>query len=278
MNGNVAPPEIEEGNFRSGRDRWILGLFLLSTLLFSGPTLVPAAEEISSPAKCPPHRLPGSISDPRQWTLQCLDLAAFPETLTEFEGDIDQDGTPEIFISSTKIRGNAGGDYFVFQKRGETYDFLGSLLLHPQAFKVLPLETDKQPRMVLYWRSGCCQGTLNTVKYNGHEFTVVGKEPMEPSGKDRNRYQQIFGPSPDSFRPGLSPEEALKIAERYLREKSVDPSRQYIHFIRLDYDPGVKKQGFYWRVHWKWSAPRMGGEYGLRIYMDKTVLPEIAGP
>jgi hypothetical protein len=278
MNGNVAPPQIEEGNLRPGRDRWILGLCFLLTLFFAGPPLVPAAEETSSAAKCPPHRLPGSIADPRQWTLQCLGLAAFPETLTEFEADIDQDGIPEILISSTKIRGNAGGDYFVFQKRGETYDYLGSLLLHPQAFKVLPLETDKQPRRVLYWRSGCCQGTLTTVKYNGHEFTVVGKEPLEPSGKDQNRYQQIFGPSPGSFRPELSPEEALKIAGEYLQKEKVDLSQQYIHFIRLDYDSGGKKAGFYWRVHWRWSIPRMGGEYGLRIYMDKTVLPEIAGP
>jgi hypothetical protein len=103
-------------------------------------------------------------------------------------------------------------------------------------------------------------------------------EPFEPSGKDQNQYQQIFEPSPGSFRPELSPEEALKIAARYVQEKRVDLSRQYIHFIRLDYDPGTKKLGFYWRVHWRWAAPRMGGEYGLRIYMDKTVLPEIAGP
>jgi len=123
-----------------------------------------------------------------------------------------------------------------------------------------------------------CLFLLLTLFFSMPPFLSAAGEPSEPAGKDQNRYPQILGPSPGSFRPELSPEEALKIAERYVREKKVDLSRQYIHFIRLDYDPGVKKQGYYWRVHWKWSSPGMGGEYGLRIYMDKTVLPEIAGP
>jgi hypothetical protein len=198
--------------------------------------------------------------------------------LTQFESDIDHDGIPELFVSSTTIQGNAGSDYFIFQKKGATYSYLGSLFLHPQAFRVLPMETDQKPRMTLYRRSGAGQGTLVMVKYTGHEFAVIQKETIEPMGKDRARYEQIFGPALGSFRPELSPEEALKIADEYVREKKVDLSRQYLHFIRLDYDPGVKKQGYYWRVHWKWSSPGMGGEYGLRIYMDKTVLPEIAGP
>lgn len=85
-------------------------------------------------------------------------------------------------------------------------------------------------------------------------------------------------PVPASFLPDISPEEALKIAGRHVEENQIDLSRQYIYLLRLDYDPGVKRRGFYWRVHWKWSVPRMGGEYGLRIYMDRTVLPEISGP
>lgn len=278
MNLTALPPEIEGNRLKPGNDRWIFCLFLLLTLFFSPPRSIQAAGDISSGAHCPSHRLSDAIGDPRQWVLRCLDLAASPETLTQFEADIDHDGIPELFVSSTKIRGNAGGDYFVFQKRGEAYDYLGSLLLHPQAFKVLPLETDKQPRMVLYWRSGCCQGTLNTVKYTGYEFTVVGREPFEPTGKDQNRYSQIFGPFLTPFQPVLSIGEALQIADQFVRQENVDLSLQYIHSIQMHYDSGVKRKGHYWRVQWMGSIPRMGGEYGLRVYMDRTVLPEPLGP
>jgi hypothetical protein len=278
MNLIAAAAQMEGDMFKSGNGRWALSLFLLYSLVFSLPQSVLASGEISSGTNCPRHRLPGPIVDPRQWTLQCLDLGAFPETLTQFEADIDHDGIPELFVSSSKVQGNAGGDYFVFKPQGNNYAYLGSLLLHPRAFKILPMEADRQPRMMLYWRSGAGQGTLATVKYTGREFTVVQKETIEPMGQDRQRYEQAFESSLGSFRPEISPEEALKIADRYVRENQIDLSRQYIHFLRLDYDSGVKRQGFYWRVHWKWSAPRMGGEYGLRIYMDKTVLEEIAGP
>jgi hypothetical protein len=278
MNSTFAEAEIEDNRSKPGYRRWVLSLFLLCSLVSSLPQFVQGSGETFSGAKCPPHRLPDSIAAPRQWALQCLDLAAFPETLIQFEADIDQDGVPELFLSSSEIRGNAGSDYLVFQKNGETYLYLGSLFLHPRAFKVLPPEADRNPRMILYKRSGSGQGKLVTVKYTGHEFAVVQMETIEPMGKDMDRYEQTFGPAVGSFRPDLSPEEALKIADQYARGKKVDLSRQYIHFIRLDYDSGVKKPGFYWRIHWRGSSPRMGGEYGLRIYMDRTVLPEIAGP
>lgn len=78
--------------------------------------------------------------------------------------------------------------------------------------------------------------------------------------------------------PAISISEALKISEGYVREKNIDVSQQYIHAIQLYYDSGMKRKGYYWRVQWIWSIPRMGSEYGLRVYMDKTVLPEPAGP
>lgn len=91
----------------------------------------------------------------------------------------------------------------------------------------------------------------------------------DPSDKPQPTFRTI---------PAISIGEALKIAERYVREKKMDVSQEYIHSIQLYYDSGTKRRGFYWRVQWIWSIPRMGGEYGLRIYMDKTVLPEPAGP
>ncbi len=81
-----------------------------------------------------------------------------------------------------------------------------------------------------------------------------------------------------SFSPSLPISEALGTAERYVLAKGEDVSGQYIHSVQLNYDEGSRRQGYYWRVQWAWSAPRMGGEYGLRVYMDGTVVPEPLGP
>ena len=85
-------------------------------------------------------------------------------------------------------------------------------------------------------------------------------------------------PSPSTtVNPLLSISEALGAAQSYVRTKGVDVSGQYIHSVRLNYDEGSRRQGQYWRVQWAWIHPKMGGEYGLRIYTDGTVIPEPSG-
>lgn len=245
--------------------------------IVASPGLLSARSGLSSGPQCPSRRLPDPVADPRQWTRQCLGAEASPESLTEFKADIDFDGIPELFLSSSMIRGNAGGDHYVFQKNGRAYTYLGSLFLHPLAFKVLPPEGDRSPRMILYHRSSAAEGTLETVKYDGREFIVVSRETIEPLGRDRDRYDRIFAPDVGGYRPEISADEALKIADAYIRENRIDLSLQYIHFVRLDYDAAGPKPGFYWRIHWRWTVARLGGEFGLRIYMDRTVVLEIAG-
>ena len=80
------------------------------------------------------------------------------------------------------------------------------------------------------------------------------------------------------LKPLLSISEALDAAQGYVRTKGVDVSGQYIDSVRLNYDEGSRRQGHYWRVQWAWSLPRTGGEYGLRIYTDGTVIPESVSP
>jgi len=79
-------------------------------------------------------------------------------------------------------------------------------------------------------------------------------------------------------RPPIPVEEALNIANAYVRENRIDLSEQYIHSFHLYYDGGPKRKGLYWKVQWMWAVPKIGMEYGLRIYMDGTVLSEITGP
>lgn len=78
--------------------------------------------------------------------------------------------------------------------------------------------------------------------------------------------------------PELSLPEALVAAEEYVRINQIDLSGQYIQSAQLAYDEGKLKQGSYWRIRWAWKLSRLGGEYGLRVYMNKQIIPEIAGP
>ncbi len=110
----------------------------------------------------------------------------------EFQADMDHDGLPELFIASPCTYGNAGADFFVFRKNGNHYRYLGSLFLHPKAFKVLSMDADHLPKVILYRRHGCCQGSLVTVKHTGSGFTVVEEETIFPQDRDRERYRQIF--------------------------------------------------------------------------------------
>jgi len=80
-------------------------------------------------------------------------------------------------------------------------------------------------------------------------------------------------------RPDVSLSDALAIAGQYIKEHNVDLSGQYIHYARLFYDDGSEgKKGLYWHIQWARGTPRLGGEYGLRVYMDRHVIPRVAGP
>jgi hypothetical protein len=56
----------------------------------------------------------------------------------------------------------------------------------------------------------------------------------------------------------------------------IDLSGQYLHSITLRYDEAAKSQ--YWHAQWMWRSPRLGGEFGLRIYMDGRVVAAVSGP
>lgn len=78
--------------------------------------------------------------------------------------------------------------------------------------------------------------------------------------------------------PELSISQALAIAEEHVRKENIDLSAQHINSMQLLYDEGKYQAGRYWSIRWIWNMPRMGAEYGLRIYMDKRIITEINGP
>jgi hypothetical protein len=78
------------------------------------------------------------------------------------------------------------------------------------------------------------------------------------------------------FRPALALCKALDLAEKYAAEKGIDLSGQYVHSVQLQYDQ--EKRSHCWRIQWMWSRPALGGEFGLKIYMDGTVREDRLGP
>ena len=80
-----------------------------------------------------------------------------------------------------------------------------------------------------------------------------------------------------SASPSLSIREALEIAERYVKDHTINLPEQYIGSAVLLFDAESRKQ-LYWHIQWRWSMPRIGGEYGLRVYMDGSVEEARLGP
>jgi hypothetical protein len=78
--------------------------------------------------------------------------------------------------------------------------------------------------------------------------------------------------------PSLELRRALDLAEAYIARNRIDLSRQHLRSASLLYDNGIRKCGYYWHFQWAWTTPAMGGEYGLRVYMDGSILPERSGP
>ena len=240
--------------------------------------------------ECSDSAQPAPIADPHRWALDCFavtggDAAARPESLAEFEADIDQDGTAEMLIGSRVARGNAGGTHYVFRKQGAAYRYLGSLFLHPGAFKVLGRGVDGRPRMVRYRRLGAGEGLLETIVYDGQAFTVERSEKVFLPAQDAARPHEIFGGlfqgasgAEAQEYPPLSVDRAIALAETFVKKNEVNLSGQHIHTVTLRYDDSAERRGLYWHVQWMWTQPRIGGEYGLWVYMDGKVMPRPLGP
>jgi len=179
---------------------FVIGLVLVGVMAcLANPPTPPQASDKSANriSECGEQNPAALIPDPRRWIQKCAGEYAptNPEptaALDEFERDIDLDGIPELFIIPSVALGNAGGPYFVFQKAGDRYRYLGSLFLHRRAFRILPMDDDQQPKMIVYRRASVSEGELCTIKYTGREFKVIDSETIDPLGKDRAKYQQLF--------------------------------------------------------------------------------------
>jgi len=217
-------------------------------------------------------------------------LRAFVHSITsenindEFEADLNDDGRTEHLVGV--LCGNGGCQYYCFENiEGQKFRFIGLLFIQHGGFEVLKTKHHGFNDILSYSHSSAGSGSLTRYEFDGEQYqakTYIKEvssnffELLRPTAIQQKGQDQSHPNIP--FEPTLSACEALYIGERYVNENKVDVSVQHIHSVRLNYDDGTKKRGHYWRIQWMWSTPKMGGEYGLRVYMDGTVLPEPCGP
>jgi len=223
-------------------------------------------------------------------SLDKRDLHGFVRSVTseniddQFEIDLNDDGKLECLIGV--LCGNGGCQYYCFENMGnQKFRSIGSLFIQRGGFEVLKTKHHGFNDILNYSHSSAKSGSLTRYEFDGRQYQAKTclKEVsssffqlLRPTPIKESAYSKSQPVIP--FKPTLSVCEALHIGERYVNENRVDVSGQYIHSVRLSYDNGMKKRGHYWHIQWIWDMPKMGGEYGLRIYMDGTVLSEPCGP
>ncbi|HNV71568.1 MAG TPA: hypothetical protein PKO06_17825 [Candidatus Ozemobacteraceae bacterium] len=96
----------------------------------------------------------------------------------------------------------------------------------------------------------------------------------------RSRDRETGAPSSSAVTPPVSEpvslERALQLALEHVKQKGVDLTAQHLGSVTRQYD-AAKKQP-YWHVQWQWNTPKMGGEYGLAVFMDGTISDRRCGP
>lgn len=141
------------------------------------------------------------ISDVDQWAADNFSDAPDGETdywkLQKFNLDIDHDGIPEVFVTSLRLHGNGGGPHLVFQKRGQSYYYIGQLPGRKHTMRVLPIGADGLPRVMTFSNSGEGSGVASVWKWDGKGFTRLSSEVIHSgdSGMEegRRRFEELFG-------------------------------------------------------------------------------------
>jgi len=139
-----------------------------------------------------------SISDPMAWAAtQFLDSskASVQEAqLEKFESDIDHDGTPEWFVTSWRLHGNALGPYLVFRRAGSGFRYIGQLGMQWNLLKVLPPGPAGRPRVMTCVRNGGGElGSLTFTMWTNDGARFIEEQSEELAGEGaRMRYEEIF--------------------------------------------------------------------------------------
>jgi hypothetical protein len=128
---------------------------------------------------------------------------------------------------------------------------------------------DAETRAVI-WREMFRYGQSVFQQYQEHAAAGTPVGPEEPPAP-------ASGQAGSGLPPRLPLAAAVPLGERFAAGKGVDLRGQHLHSARLQYDAKNRKQ-YFWLLVWAWDQARLGGEYGLWVYMDGTVDEHRLGP
>lgn len=141
------------------------------------------------------------IADPDQWAADNFsdapNAAKDDWKIERFELDIDEDGVPEVFLTTPRLHGNGGGPHLVFRKRGQFYFYAGQLSGRRNTMRTLAVDPDGYPRIMTFWNDGGGRGTASVWKWDGKGFQRISSEVIwsGDSGTEegRRRFDELFG-------------------------------------------------------------------------------------
>ncbi len=93
--------------------------------------------------------------------------------MTRFFLDLDDDGTPELFLAANSLIGNGGGPFHVFTKTDKGYAEIGVVFLSPYGFQLVPDKHQGFHDIKAYTHLSAESGTLVTYVYGGSEYGKV---------------------------------------------------------------------------------------------------------
>jgi hypothetical protein len=169
---------------------WIFCLLVLSSIAFAQPS------PLSFPEFFRVSTLPRDILDPFVWSTTFLGEA--PSPLTIFERDLDGDAIPELFVSCSSLRGNAGSMYEIFHQQGKGWAYLGEAFLHPRAV-TLTEPFSSAISFLAYNRLGAGEGNLVRVSLGKEGFSGKVQQIIHPLSSDVEMYQKLFPEGSDSL-------------------------------------------------------------------------------
>jgi len=70
--------------------------------------------------------------------------------------------------------------------------------------------------------------------------------------------------------PPVTLQQALDLAEGYIKKRGIDLSKHYLNSVRLTHNKNYK-DGRAWIVTWELIVPSDGGQYFITVQMDKSV-------
>jgi len=100
--------------------------------------------------------------------------------LVRFFQDVNDDGTPDLFLGAKSLLGTGGGTFHIFKVEGNgRYQYLGSIEMNPSAFEVLSTKGNRLRDLKSYWHLSANEGVLSTFSFDGTAYKISSRNKIK---------------------------------------------------------------------------------------------------